>query len=1270
MKKALYKLVLYALVCSMLFAIVPVAAEETGTEYPEITVRQDEAGTFVMMDGDIICELEKNRYLRFRATNVDDNWVGCERKGADLCIAFADKGVTGIVVENAEFTNNAEEGYFEVNVSGYKDGLDCYINYSVKGTWVPEIGKFKYTYETDMDADLEKWYANSVTASGYYNQNPNAKAPIEITDYHIEHIATTDIVQSETYKDMPLRYEWFLASDDGSEWEKFPKVHLPYPVRTGDYITIRERGARLAAGTKFGFTDKEHGGWMSTVNRTSVDGINFELCWYFFDVHILMYNAVPPRYSADRFTLDFSIDFDPLSKEEGNALVEEATERNWRDYEEYALPLLSRNNTFDTLITDIDSEHTCESHLWWASSFDCFRDDTVGYDDNYSVTIKRDKADAQPHAWNTFGWGYPFEEESIKKHKFRFSAMVKTQDVTGMARLAFAVQKSGADLYYGVNTHLADGTPREDIISWQFSDGLTGTNDWTPLSMEFTVNGVINSLVLEQSGSGQSWFDNVVIEDLGEVTADTYVVYDDFENGAMSDWTTNRGTIYNKDGKLVIDSGDGQMGGQLQAKKTVFNYGGRWIVEMDATINASRGAVLASTNVFNIEMNGKTLQAKTSKPGFTETEYTNFETDYQLGTPITLKAVMDFDTKEFELYYQGERVDLGEGNYIRKESVTALQPFLVLINDGYAGTVDIDRFMVYPATDAGAVNISRENLKLDEREIYRNNIDLPKEGINGAEITWSTSDDSVIDKNGEIKRGDSVKEAVLTATITKGDAETKKEFTLRVAPYDGVTFNVDSLKTLEGSVKASVSVANDTANVYEKPQLILATYNEGRLKSISSKDIELDETLRKYDLEESHEGVIDRVNIYLWDEAEQKPVADDIQYNITAIPTVNFNKNYVQVNEAVGYEVFEEKGGIITPLDNGEYTLTCEGIAVDYEAKSVSFTNGGLKTVSISTENGISTSTILVNDANETVSVMGDAVFESDFEAEDALSTYFTATNGNYTIEDVDGVKMLATKSSSATADTLLFGPELTDYAIEMDYNMVRPIAAGANAIGVGMRAKSPNNRDSYRVAFMERSKFGTGTVLYNRLALGRANGSNIGDYWYYAKFSDEPITHERDTFYKMKASLCSGVMTLAIYDMQGNLVSQEKINTIDCDFNAAGVATSALEKGKTLIFFHGLYARISDIKLYEFEKISEVEITPSSQTIAAGDTISLEAYGVTENKSIKLDNTMVTYTVLSGFEINGNEAVATEAGKHTILAQYTDFAGNTKLGVIELIVE
>ena len=105
----------------------PVAAITQSVPYPTVTALQNSDGTFVSMNGKLICELKENRYLRFRATGNDDNWIGSECRGADLCIAYADAGVKGIIVENADFVNNESAGYFEIVVSGYKDGLDCNV---------------------------------------------------------------------------------------------------------------------------------------------------------------------------------------------------------------------------------------------------------------------------------------------------------------------------------------------------------------------------------------------------------------------------------------------------------------------------------------------------------------------------------------------------------------------------------------------------------------------------------------------------------------------------------------------------------------------------------------------------------------------------------------------------------------------------------------------------------------------------------------------------------------------------------------------------------------------------------------------------------------------------------------------------------------------------------------------------------------------------------------------------------------------------------------
>ena len=1261
MRKRMFAVVVYTVILSMLCTFVPVVTFATAA-YPEITAVQNDEGTFISMNGDIICELEENRFLRFRATNLDDNWVGCERKGADLCIGFADAGVTGIVVESADFTNNSAEGWFEIAVSGYKDGLDCNVTYSVKGIWMPELSKFKYTYTTAMDADLEKWYENSVSAKSYYNSNPNSTAPIEITDYHVEHIAYTDINQSPSYSDEPLRYEWFLSAQDGTTWEKFPKVHVPYPTRSGNYITIRKNGERCYEGAKFGFTDSKKGGWMSTITDTTA-GINFELCWYFFDVHMIMYNAVPKRGSAERFNISFAMDFEPISAAEGNELVEGAEERNWRELDEYALPLFSRNNKFDVLISDdsIASEITAEYYPWWASSYDCYPDNTVGYDDNYSVTIKRTGVQTMPAAWNTYTWGEPFEKTDIRNHKYRLSAMIKTENCTGDVRLVYGVQKNNADLFYGTNTHLADGTPREDIIAWQYSDALTGTNDWTPVSMEFTVNNNVNSIILEQNGSGQCWFDNVVIEDLGEVTADNYYIYDDFEKNKVGDWAINaNGTIAAKNGALVIGINDDATN-VAKATKPVTAHGGRWIAEMDATINTKRGTILAMENVFNLEVSGSTFQAKTGDSTYARVD-TNFETSYVTGTPVSFKFVMDFDTKALELWYNGSKVDLGNGNYIRSGSVEALKAFIIQINKGYTGDITIDRFMLYPDTDTGAVNVSREALKLDESQVYKADISLPASGINGAAITWVSSDDTAITDSGKVLRGDAMKYATLTATISKNKATLTKSFSLRVAPYKGLTFTADSLSTGASDTEARVTVANDSAEEYEAPVLFIACFKDDMLIGANYTDVELSEEAQVYTLSASHSGTADRVEIFFWEKDSLCPIAEQLIYEFSA-ETVLEISNYVQVGEAVSFDVYEQQSGIKTPVD--EYTLSCDGMTVDYDAKTVSFASGGIKNVAVTTSKGVANATVIVNDIADKVAVKGSAQFDADFTASDALNTFYTAGAGKYFVTEANGTKVLSTKTTSDYCDTLLFGPALADYMVEMDYVTTDLKGSGYNAISVGMRAKSDNDHSSYRVGVMERGKFGGDTVLYNRLAIGRSKSQDISK-WYYSEYTDNAFTYNKNVNYKLVASICGNRITAVLYDANGNMVDTQVSTTTAADFNTDGTAATALASGKTLISYHSMVAQISDIKIYGFDKAGEITLTPSSQTVSEGDSLTLSAYA----GDAELDSSMVKYTAASGFDISGDTAVATTAGTHTIVAEYTDYSGKVKYAVATIEVQ
>ena len=203
--------------------------------------------------------------------------------------------------------------------------------------------------------------------------------------------------------------------------------------------------------------------------------------------------------------------------------------------------------------------------------------------------------------------------------------------------------------------------------------------------------------------------------------------------------------------------------------------------------------------------------------------------------------------------------------------------------------------------------------------------------------------------------------------------------------------------------------------------------------------------------------------------------------------------------------MYEVQSDIKTPLEKGTYTLTCDGMTADYDAKTVTFTSGGVKNVSLTAPDGIGNSSIIINDENDTVSVKGDIEFTSDFTASDALSTYYTASGNAYSITtDADGNQCLTTAASN-TADTLLFGPALSDYTFEMDFVPTNLSGAGVNTIAVGMRAKTSNDRSAYRIAVAERAKFDYTNLSYNRLAAGRSKSSNAAE-WYYADYSDAPF--------------------------------------------------------------------------------------------------------------------------------------------------------------------
>ena len=124
------------------------------TDYPSITIREEQGNSRVYWDDELIVEVRNNRFLRFRATPRDDKWIGNERTSADLCWAYADAKAKGMELTGTAHENHPETGQFLLTILGKKPQFDSEIKIVFSGKWMPEVGKFKYTLLTSLAMSL------------------------------------------------------------------------------------------------------------------------------------------------------------------------------------------------------------------------------------------------------------------------------------------------------------------------------------------------------------------------------------------------------------------------------------------------------------------------------------------------------------------------------------------------------------------------------------------------------------------------------------------------------------------------------------------------------------------------------------------------------------------------------------------------------------------------------------------------------------------------------------------------------------------------------------------------------------------------------------------------------------------------------------------------------------------------------------------------------------------------------------------------------------
>ncbi len=92
--------------------------------------------------------------------------------------------------------------------------------------------------------------------------------------------------------------------------------------------------------------------------------------------------------------------------------------------------------------------------------------------------------------------------------------------------------------------------------------------------------------------------------------------------------------------------------------------------------------------------------------------------------------------------------------------------------------------------DTSAVAVAKEALTLGELSAVKRDLQLPAAGKRGTAITWASSDETVVGRDGKVyPAADMARTATLTATITRGDASETKAFVVTVVGIVPVTLD-------------------------------------------------------------------------------------------------------------------------------------------------------------------------------------------------------------------------------------------------------------------------------------------------------------------------------------------------------------------------------------------------------------------------------------------------------------------------------------------------
>jgi hypothetical protein len=459
---------------------------EVDRSLPLILIHKtDECTTVSYDENEPVCIFKENRYMRFRPTAANDHWIGTEHNPVDMGFAYNEQRVKGLINTDVRYT--AARGAFKIVFIGEKAMIDARQKTVFIGFWDKEKAAFSYIYDTMLDANTEIWYQNSKWSLA--NQHR-----VEAFDYHLERMSILDRVFNKNLNGNLYHY---VVYENGKSLTRIPKLPIPYPLIKGTFYY----GFFPCPGESVYYPDPKEGGWKATL-LGATGSTYIEICWSWYDIHNVINDSVPQIGHSDRFSASQSWLFTPTTAAHDSALVDGAEEVPYKDQPNYQMPMFSTDNTFDKTVGGTDWQYA-----WWKKSYDCSLDMNVGHDAPGSAKIE--KTTEGELSWFTEGvWGFPYSFDDVLGKTYRLSGYIKTEGVVGEAYIA--------------NKQYQHATPNDYTLCK--SESVTGTNDWTYVSVTFVAQErsfpdgsrqrCIDHFYLTLNGTGRVWFDDVKIEEV------------------------------------------------------------------------------------------------------------------------------------------------------------------------------------------------------------------------------------------------------------------------------------------------------------------------------------------------------------------------------------------------------------------------------------------------------------------------------------------------------------------------------------------------------------------------------------------------------------------------------------------------------------------------------------------------------------------------------------------------------------------------------------